>query len=927
MGASEFELSIRGDDDIANIEAVVDTKNKRIAPFPEFIMEWLTRQTDEITTALLTPPNLTIIPPTNFGQNAKVDGTYGEFLEKLEKAYSAESIQALREQMGKAYESNNSAETLKTRLAAGGNSQLAQKYSSTVREGIDAGTSAINAAGGGLDAIRAAYSFIGKLPFVSLRQTKVNVNVPWILPSELDQYERKLKEYRNEIDRASASWCVGVENTPDCLAKKAKINAGALQSSIEANLRRIEEYRRFPEKLQKYVTWKEKLLYDILCNIEMVEKNLFGWIKDNGVRFQKWAELYVLIKAIAESWQPLLDIFADTNAQCGVCRNERHNSQSWKFKLIKAILPNIPVVKFPRWPDIILDLSDVRLGVNIAVPDFNFRISPIRLPSLPNLSLPRAPTISLTLPSLPVLPPLPELPDLPKLPSLPRVKLPDLPPPPKLPKMGANIKGMVKILKLIAKMYCYYQKTIFIPEWQAGDVIAQRTERQTTLPTDFLDIQFPQFSLPSLREIRINTHLNYELRSDFLAEMAKNAVKPINQFSTDLTKNIPSKVGNDVNIKLPIPDHIHIDASSQESLQKSLKNLQSKLPMAPLFVQMNADRDIFLENAEFAQYFMGQLRSAGFDDRADKIERELVASRKSSEILQKDILDHQKNRMNLLRTFLQEQEKSVAKNQNIIDLLKNSDEKILAASFENTKLWANNEEQIDSPALQALGALDIHVQNFSQKNTKIDGDIFDAAHRIKSRVSRWSQKQRNAPVATSSVTSAGYVPKFDGMYVLTEKTKTQTKLFDYVELIGKKDRVDVVDLDRDGDRDFIFLLGGILYIKPTHLHEPRKIIVRNIEKRQIESVLPEVANEFVQVQSTPGELNISFRNTVPGETQWRMEFFEKYLEWDKVDIIGKSSVPKTVVDLFLHQEFGEFSQKGIRKKPVERAILSGYSEK
>lgn len=309
-----------------------------------------------------------------------------------------------------------------------------------------------------------------------------------------------------------------------------------MQSTIDANLRRIEEYRRFPEKLQKYVTWKEKLLYDILCNVELVEKNIFGWIKDNGVRFQKWAELYVLIKAIAESWQPLLDIFAETNAQCGVCRNERHNSQKWKFKLISAIIPKIPVVRFPKWPDIVLDLSDVRLGMNITVPNFNFRVSPIRLPSLPNLSLPNAPTASLTLPSLPVLPALPELPDLPRLPSLPEVKLPNLPPPPKIPKISTNIKASLKMLKLIAKMYCYYQKTSLIPEWQVGDVIAQRTERQGSLPMDFIDVQFPQFSLPSIKEIRINTHLNYELKSDFLSELAENAVKPINRFSTDLTR-------------------------------------------------------------------------------------------------------------------------------------------------------------------------------------------------------------------------------------------------------------------------------------------------------------------------------------------------------------------------------------------------------
>lgn len=75
-----------------------------------------------------------------------------------------------------------------------------------------------------------------------------------------------------------------------------------------------------------------------------------------------------------------------------------------------------------------------------------------------------------------------------------------------------------------------------------GDVIAQRTERQSSLPMDFLDIQFPQFSLPTIKEIRISTHLNYTLRSDFITEYAKKAVDPINRWSTNLSNSIPSKI-------------------------------------------------------------------------------------------------------------------------------------------------------------------------------------------------------------------------------------------------------------------------------------------------------------------------------------------------------------------------------------------------
>jgi len=36
-------------------------------------MDWLTRQTEELVTSFFTPPNLTIVLPTDLGQNAQID--------------------------------------------------------------------------------------------------------------------------------------------------------------------------------------------------------------------------------------------------------------------------------------------------------------------------------------------------------------------------------------------------------------------------------------------------------------------------------------------------------------------------------------------------------------------------------------------------------------------------------------------------------------------------------------------------------------------------------------------------------------------------------------------------------------------------------------------------------------------------------------
>lgn len=968
---------------------MVEVNNKRVAAFPDFIMNWLTRQTEELTNSLFTPPNLTIIPPTNFGQNAQVDSSYANFMEELQNAYSAESVRSLGAAMAESYKNTDATTSVTNRLTTGGNTRLGGYYENMISGMMNnsAASSTVNSVGGGINAMKTAYTFLGKLPFLNIRENNINVNVPWILPAELDQYERKLKSYKNEIDSTLASWCA-TGDTPECLQAKANLDKSGFVSSLNQNLKRIEEYRRFPEKLQKYVTWKEKLLYDLLCNIQAVEKMTFGWVKDNGVRFQKWAELYVLIKAIAESWQPLLDIFAETNASCGVCRNERHNSQAWKFKLISAIIPQIPVISFPKWPDIVLDLSDVRLGIDIALPNFNFRISPVNLPSLPNLSLPNSPNANFSLPTLPVLPALPTLPDLPELPSLPMVKLPDLPPPPKLPKIGGSIKASLDILKLISKLYCYYQKTVLIPEWQVGDVIAQRTERQSSLPMDFLDVQFPQFSLPTIKEIRVSTHLNYTLRADFISEFAKKAVEPINSWSTNLQNAIPSNIqslenaansienaannvsnsvenvvnsaenaNRDINNAVRQPDSNfreiennlqnssdNIENSAQEAVDNAAGATSYRDPseilakmtnvLDPIIAKLESEKDIFLDVDEFANYFKKELVSAGFARDAYALDGKLRAAKIEAEKLQKEIEDFNREKFDLMYKFIDAQEEQNAKLQNIVDLLKSNDKNLLAAHVGN---FASEEENLQKSSiiltqlenLQKSVVANVHENNRKNISAYEIGKSLDARAK---RIAQFTNREINSDgttteLITSNPYTTGYLPKFEGMYILTETQNIQTKLFDYTELIADNDRVDVVDIDNDGDKDYIFVLGGTLYVKNTYLTNPTKIIDGKITLKNIENEKPEVANNFDQTLSTPSELNMSFVNTVPNEKEWRLEFFDKYLEWDKIAIDNDlyNSLARTTVDLVLNPDFGEF-QNGIRQMSVARYLNSGFND-
>lgn len=78
-------------------------------------MDWVARQTDEITNKLLTLPNLVIVLPKDFSQNGVQDGKFSNFLEKFNTKTLSSGIDELKEKMGKAYDAklaNPSSQTL-----------------------------------------------------------------------------------------------------------------------------------------------------------------------------------------------------------------------------------------------------------------------------------------------------------------------------------------------------------------------------------------------------------------------------------------------------------------------------------------------------------------------------------------------------------------------------------------------------------------------------------------------------------------------------------------------------------------------------------------------------------------------------------------------------------------------------------------------
>lgn len=545
---------------------IIKVKNIRLPSFPDFIMDWVTRQIEEIASKLMTLPRLIIVLPDLDAVNQGM-GQWKDFFGKLRDGsiYNAAAAQKMADQKKQDAARQASLKTGAARAYGSGGIALSGKLG-------------LNSASQTVGGIRAAFDFIGNLPLIDLDWRTIRVPIPWFGPEDLDAWiVRNLAVLTGdiaEIDRFTKEITDLASGDPEKWASTIHVVADLdqLRRSLENNIKTVQEYKDFPKKLSKFVRWKEKYVNDIINNyVQPVSQLLVGWMTDNGKRFKSWVELIVLIKAILKSWQVFIDLFADFSAQCSVCRVQRYDLKYWLIKLISMLIPKIPIIIFPKWPDIELDLHDISLGVKLAMPEFDFQLVPIKLPTLvPKLYLPEIPTVDLrlTLPAIPQLPKLPELPDLPELPLLPLPILPDLPPPPILPKLLASISAVVNILKLLLKAICILNKNPFAPEWDSGVIIAMLTDRSGPLPIDklFIDFGFPSNpTMTYLDKIRVSTHVNLKFDVDFITEMIEQALNPYARTAEGLANSMRDIRVPDIDLRNLVPpevrDGVQIDAS------------------------------------------------------------------------------------------------------------------------------------------------------------------------------------------------------------------------------------------------------------------------------------------------------------------------------------------------------------------------------
>jgi len=887
---------------------VVKIKQSRISSFPDFLMDWVTRQIEEIVVKLTDFPTLFVILP------------------------DFSSIFDLKSKV------NQSLTNIKWMKPSW---------------------------------IKETYTFLSSLPIINMEVEPVNISIPFIDSVELNKFISKWKNTKKqwiaERDDKQNSWslwktcpawdqaCIDdKQNKLDIIAWTNK-----LINSLEKNIGILNWYKKFPKELNRLITKKQSYLEQVLCQVESISQMTTGWITKNWKRFKTWVELYVLIKAILKSWQLLIDVFVDYSAECQECKNTRWNLQKSIWKKVSMATPQIPVIQFPKWPDVILDLHNIRMWIKIVLPEFNFTNRPILLPTLPRLRLPDIPDLSLsfTLPSLPVLPEL-NIWELPDLPSIPSITLPNLPPPPTLPRIFSSIEWVVNIIKLITKMMCILKTSPFVPEWRAGDQIAFLTDRNGYLKTDFVDKSAPQFSYSSVDAIRVTTFVNLETQTNFIIDLARAVLEPVNNFSNDITR-IFNLVLPDLDFSNTAPSSVNVSPNTNIQWFKMNKTKQISLLSLVLSKQIvkvqnyiSDNRNIKVSNKDFLSLVNESLSSniITSDPRLDKLRgvwketQNMTYSKEkklTTELLKnnRDKFDEFKNIINeekLINKKLKEninklgKEKFINKVVSISDIkqdiykkrMKKYNDKVVSSILDIRNSWNKGKEELKPYKTEIISRVSSWIKEFddkwlytgkndlrllSQASTSIEPKITNSKPTpLLSAIQATSSTANSSNICIASNNNK-YKYKYKWIYVV--EWSYSYRLFDYTDELYWDENTTTFNLDSDSDSDLIYSVWDEIFIKENlsinpvrnYLTLPPLYLSSNNNKFLNWNSFIEAVNNGLEVNVSDKIINLGFSNNKWWDiNNYRLEY---YTIIDKLNnLLVASYVPtnirKNIIDAF-----------------------------
>jgi hypothetical protein len=324
------------------------------------------------------------------------------------------------------------------------------------------------------------------------------------------------------------------------------VNIATLQTSIRQNLITLQAYKKFPLEMQKRLTISQRYMSEASDTVKWVSSDITSRMNVNARRIESYTDAIILMVGAIKSRQAIIDFSVNRKSKCGQCTVDNYDYYSCALKLL---CPKLPILKIPpfRIPNISIDLSKIRLGMDVTLPKVQFAPRSMPLPSLP--TIPQPPTLNLnpdisfaargkdfsintknivpTIPQLPAPPRLPELPSI--IPSI-DLNLPTLPPAPRVPRLAPAITSTLKVAGTIAKILCIVKGGISLvgEKWVKTRIEQQTQRRRDVQPFDSLSLTRID---PPLRwfDIKVETYVDFEINFEQLYTMLDEITRVINK--------------------------------------------------------------------------------------------------------------------------------------------------------------------------------------------------------------------------------------------------------------------------------------------------------------------------------------------------------------------------------------------------------------
>lgn len=741
---------------------------------------------------------------------------------------------------------------------------------------------------------------VSSFPFIEIEGKEIVIKVPSISPKEIAKYKYQAQQWIKYMEfelEKYKMWDCDLSEARKTLCDKILLDINNLISSVKRLLDLIDKIGNLPKDILTWRNAESKYATQIICYLDAVMTYTGGYINRQEKIVKSWLKAGQDAIKTFKDWQIIMDVVADYQQSCDQCKNDRFSELGLLLESF-IVVPEPPIIPLPKWPDLVVDFSEIKTGVKILWPDVVFRPEPIILPNLPTIKLPDIlPTLDIDIdefvaeiggfqvPNIPNLGTF-TLPNLPDLPPLPLPKLPDLPKPPRIPALPDVVGKLAANLKPIFKILCLLKLGIIpVPEAGLATEIETLTQPsvQAVLPIiKNLGFQWPAIEYSYVEQIKITGKLNFEIDTSIIYLAAEKGAKIWND-------GLKSVVGN-LNQFLALPYGEALSRALQNAIDKATKKVkdsinegiqeledendiipidsnagfgESSLPLAlqsnveefnntlnQFIAELEAQQEIIPEN-----YYL--TANQNFLDPNDPLLHRTLAEVEAD--IQKQDFSEFGNSPNLqrladLRDGLIVYTKGLDQSNALLDEIDdfNQFNKILVESDQSLKQIAALSQPLD---IDESGVVtnSFFGESMEENLKNAGGKMLEQEQLLAAAIDF-----NNGDAADLVNASNGSTPPPIGFYVAVADGANENVL-NYTKELKKKTNVLFNDVDDDSDHDIVYSMGGDVYWKENYnvIEEyPEGALIIGSSGNTVNEFAAEIAN--VQGISVPYISNEKF---------------------------------------------------------------------